>query len=233
MDTHIKFMVDCSDLLLLPQPTLATAIIYHHKHSHYYSIHPTLSQMDSELLSATCLHLACKTTETPRKLRDIINVGYYISTKQSTGTPTALVLGETYWQLKDTMQKSEIILLRILSFNTMIHLPYQYIPAVIYSIRGHASQPYLRRIAQSAFILVNDLVASFGTWMKIESRCGEYTAVTVALAAVYINLASVESMPMLDLKQVCRGFIREAHMHWVKGNLCNVDLNYRQVLIQE
>ncbi|KAI8393558.1 uncharacterized protein BYT42DRAFT_551454 [Radiomyces spectabilis] len=29
-----------------------------------------------QLLATTCLHLACKSTEVPRKVRDLVNVGY-------------------------------------------------------------------------------------------------------------------------------------------------------------
>ena len=36
-------------------------------------------QVDPELLAATCLHLACKQTEVPRKVRDIVNCAYYVS----------------------------------------------------------------------------------------------------------------------------------------------------------
>lgn len=34
--------------------------------------------MDTPLLITTCLHLACKQTEVPRKIRDIINVGFWL-----------------------------------------------------------------------------------------------------------------------------------------------------------
>jgi uncharacterized membrane protein YgcG len=77
----------------------------------YYSRATKNSTLDPFFLLASSISLACKSTNTYRKQRDIINVIYYL-THQS-----EIELDEKYWRLKDTLVIYEDLVLRILDFN--------------------------------------------------------------------------------------------------------------------
>ncbi|KAH6598122.1 hypothetical protein BASA50_004003 [Batrachochytrium salamandrivorans] len=211
VDTEVTFLVECSDMLLLPQPTLATALVYFHRHQTFYEQHrpaaapvipagatatkdadslasnPMLPCMDAQLLAATCLHLACKQTETHRKLRDIVNVSYWVSTKRSShGQPQELALDnltlrltctalygydatKTYWTIKDSLTQAEMVLLRILAFKVTVNLPYTYTAQIIQDMQQTYPYKILRRIAQMAFIITNDILLDRDVYMQVST----------------------------------------------------------------
>ncbi|KAI9355554.1 cyclin-like protein [Pilaira anomala] len=84
----IQFLRQTSSMLDLPIRTTATAIVYFHRFNVFISNREKVVNMDGsinaedalynneELLTTTCLQLACKATEVPRKVRDLVNVGY-------------------------------------------------------------------------------------------------------------------------------------------------------------
>ncbi|CAO3684572.1 unnamed protein product [Rhizopus microsporus] len=84
----IQFIRQTSAMLDLPIRTTATAIIYYHRFKAFISDKEKVIHVDGsinaedainaneELLATTCLQLACKATEVPRKVRDLVNVGY-------------------------------------------------------------------------------------------------------------------------------------------------------------
>ncbi|KAI8989416.1 hypothetical protein BDB01DRAFT_540389 [Pilobolus umbonatus] len=84
----IQFLRQASSMLDIPIRTTATAILYYHRYKLFMSkqekvihLEDTIREEEAlfiheELLTTTCLHLACKATEVPRKVRDVVNVGY-------------------------------------------------------------------------------------------------------------------------------------------------------------
>ncbi|KAJ1340429.1 hypothetical protein BSLG_004948 [Batrachochytrium salamandrivorans] len=123
-----------------------------------------------KLLAATCLHLACKQTETHRKLRDIVNVSYWVSTKRSShGQPQELALDNTYWTIKDSLTQAEMVLLRILAFKVTVNLPYTYTAQIIQDMQQTYPYKILRRIAQMAFIITNDILLDRDVYMQVST----------------------------------------------------------------
>ncbi|KAJ3386544.1 hypothetical protein HDU92_002406 [Lobulomyces angularis] len=106
MDESIDFILNCSKMLKLSHETVATALIYQHKTI------DKLKEIDKMMLALTNLQLACKQTEQPRKLRDYLNVAWFLIFDGK-----HLEIGDKYFKLRDSICSLELIILRVLDFN--------------------------------------------------------------------------------------------------------------------
>ncbi|KAI8147477.1 hypothetical protein BJV82DRAFT_348124 [Fennellomyces sp. T-0311] len=84
----IHYLRQAGAMLELPVRTTATAIMYYHQFNRFMLLNkggkPSRNDRfvdeslplntSEELLTTTCLHLACKATDVPRKVRDLVNV---------------------------------------------------------------------------------------------------------------------------------------------------------------
>ncbi|KAI9334896.1 hypothetical protein BDR26DRAFT_866353 [Obelidium mucronatum] len=69
---NVSFLLAISKTLQLPfHSTTATAL------KSFAKDDAVASGLDAQLMVCTCIHLACKQTEVSRKLRDIVNAGYW------------------------------------------------------------------------------------------------------------------------------------------------------------
>ncbi|ORX74898.1 hypothetical protein DL89DRAFT_264679 [Linderina pennispora] len=83
-----------------------------------------------------CIYLATKITEEPRKQRDIINVGYKIANPSQ----AFLAVGDTLNALRETMDKAELVVLRVLGFNVDVDLPHRWIVQIVYGMAWWADK---------------------------------------------------------------------------------------------
>ncbi|CAO3650263.1 unnamed protein product [Mucor hiemalis] len=143
----IQFLRQASSMLNLPIRTTATSVIYFHsfnlfmnKREKKVNVDGSLNPEDvlyanEELLTLTCLQLACKVTEVPRKVRDLVNVGYrYYHPNGAT-----LNIEEKYFKMRSSLVTSELLLVRALGFDLEIELPFAYCLNVL---RGLSSVRY-------------------------------------------------------------------------------------------
>ena len=80
----VLFIFQCGTRLKVPQPTIATAVVFFYK---FFGDH-SLAEHDGYEIARSCLFLACKSEETPRRFRDIINTGHL--TQSPGDSPLAL-----------------------------------------------------------------------------------------------------------------------------------------------
>lgn len=69
----------------------------------------------------TALYLAAKTRESPRQLRDVVNVGYRLMHPQK----PPLSVGTLYEALRESVVQCELILLRHLQFDSTFNPPHK------------------------------------------------------------------------------------------------------------
>ncbi|KAI7890028.1 cyclin-like protein [Mucor mucedo] len=143
----IQFLRQTSSMLDLPIRTTATAVVYFHRFNVFMSnqeknihVDGSINAQDAlytneELLTTTCLQLACKATEVPRKVRDLVNVGYRYYHPNS----TTLNVNESYFRMRSSLVTSELLLVRALGFDLEIELPFAYCLNVL---RGLGSVRY-------------------------------------------------------------------------------------------
>ncbi|KAI7866394.1 hypothetical protein BDF14DRAFT_1812755 [Spinellus fusiger] len=88
--------------------------------------------MNEELLATTCLHLACKATDIPRKVRDLVNVGYRYYHLEG----PMLQVDENYFKMRSSLVTSELLLVRTLGYNLEVELPFAF---CLNTLRGMGS----------------------------------------------------------------------------------------------
>ena len=116
-------------------------------------------------MEATCLHIACKQTESPRKLRDVVNVAFYVSHPDPDNSDTSkrlLKIDAQFWTLKESLMKAELVVLCSLRFDTNVYLPHSYIPLVLYELdqdlmtRPQWSMSDYKNLAQMSLTVASD-----------------------------------------------------------------------------
>ena len=103
-----------------PQLTIATAIVFYHR----FYLNNSYEQYDRFVIANTCLFLAGKVEETPKKLKDVVIESYRRSirsrTSRSRRTQRKL---EEFWEIKEHVLVSERILLQSLGFDLSVEHP--------------------------------------------------------------------------------------------------------------
>ncbi|RKP08747.1 cyclin-like protein [Thamnocephalis sphaerospora] len=131
----MDYLLLCGDLLDLPRITTAVAQIYMHRCNRHLAReaerHGTAGRsttdLDVYLMTSACLHLACKSTETLRKVRDMVNVGNLVlHAKQP-----YLNLDDRYQRLRDSLVTAELMVLRILRFDVNAQPPHVWVARII------------------------------------------------------------------------------------------------------
>ncbi|KAI8848011.1 cyclin-like protein [Chytridium lagenaria] len=192
-------IVACATILQLPQPTMATALFYFHQ---YHIVvdeagETNVSKLASSTVSAAALSLACKQTEAPRKLRDIINSCYWVSHRHAeNGTQYLKTDEQRYWDLRSSVISAEHILLRCLSFNTTVDCPYPWILTYAFTLY---STPVSRNpelsITGEACIETSWSIANTILLNKVSAR---FSGKVIALVCMYLGgmaLAETEEWP--------------------------------------
>ncbi|RCH83708.1 Cyclin- protein fam58a [Rhizopus azygosporus] len=176
-----------------PIRTTATAIIYYHRFKAFISDKEKVIHVDGsinaedainaneELLATTCLQLACKATEVPRKVRDLVNVGYrYYHSDGST-----LDVDESYFKMRASLVTTELLLVRALGFDLEVELPFAYCLNVL---RGLASIRYFMMDETKKYSRKQQHYppAQKEIWKRMETDMSPEMSAIARLAWVYI-----------------------------------------------
>ncbi|KAJ3310280.1 hypothetical protein HDV04_005125 [Boothiomyces sp. JEL0838] len=119
----MNVLVKAIEMLELDLQTSATAILYTYRYQQFQTKEEI--KVPFNLISAAAIFLACKQTGSKRKLRDIVNVFYYIVSNQ------LLEIDDLFWKLRDSVVYAEYLLLRVLGFDL---LPDDLIREFVYTI---------------------------------------------------------------------------------------------------
>ncbi|KAI8636386.1 hypothetical protein BD408DRAFT_426202 [Parasitella parasitica] len=156
---------------------------------------------NEELLTTTCLQLACKATEVPRKVRDIVNVGHrYYHPKGTT-----LNVDENYFRMRSSLVTSELLLVRALGFDLEVELPFAYCLNVL---RGLGSIRYFRadETKKTNKRHHSHTAQQKEVWKKMENDMDPEMSTIARLAWMYVwdslcspKIASTHSIPGIGL----------------------------------
>ena len=186
-------------VLKLPPNTISTAHIYFHKikHAFFYpkrhrdsqssanlaatsttTVTSTDNVLTRELILITCLNLATKTTEEPRKLRDIINVVYCLLQEP----PVEFMrITSDYWKIRESVGKVELLFLREMRFDVSFKLAYPWIQRIVTAMLNES--PTAKAAIKLSFTIAADV---YGKGMGMDGNGRE-----VACAIVYIVYRSL------------------------------------------
>ncbi|KAL6077090.1 Cyclin-K isoform 1 [Balamuthia mandrillaris] len=157
------FMQEAGMKLKLPQLSIATAIVFFHR---FYA-NCSWTEYDPYLIGTTCLFLAGKVEETPKKLRDVLLVTHHLRYKVEL-KPQA----PESTKLREQILLYERIVLQNIAFNLTVEHPYKYLLSFVKSIQGD------QNLAQVAWNFVNDSLRT--------TLCLQYEPKLIAIAAIYL-----------------------------------------------
>lgn len=136
----VLFMQEAGVKLEFPVATSSAAAVLFHR----FFLKRPIAEFDRFLITTTCLYLAAKLEESPKRLRDVINTTYKVHHK------AILQIGQEYWELRDAVIAHEQIVLRTLAFDLAVEYPYKYLMNYAASLRTSAP------VLQAAWNIAND-----------------------------------------------------------------------------
>ena len=104
-----------------PQLSIATAIVFYHR---FYS-RKSYDSYDRFRIATTCLFLAGKVEETPKKIKDVVIEAYKAQHQKPTGPEPE---SKEFWALKEEILVCERILLQTLDFDLTVEHAYRRAP---------------------------------------------------------------------------------------------------------
>ncbi|CAB1109770.1 unnamed protein product [Ectocarpus sp. CCAP 1310/34] len=133
--------------LRFPQETTGTAVLLFHR----FLIQERVGKhrRSRDVILTTCLFLAGKVTEAPRRLRDVINVLHMLNSTSQDEPP---LLDKAYWTMKERIVEFEQVLLRTINFQVDPPDPYRLLLNYARSLRLD------RAATRTAWGLANDVL---------------------------------------------------------------------------
>ncbi|XP_069831392.1 cyclin-L1 isoform X2 [Dendropsophus ebraccatus] len=110
-------------LLRMPQVAMATGQVLFHRF--FYS--KSFVKHSFEIVAMACMNLASKIEESPRRIRDVINVFHHLRQLRAKRTPSPLILDQSYIETKKQVIKAERRVLKELGFCVHVKHPHKMI----------------------------------------------------------------------------------------------------------
>jgi len=179
------FLQESGQKLRLPQLSIATAIVFFHR---FYS-KMSYEHYDRFTVATTCLFLASKVEETPKKLRDVVSETYKVHHgAEKAPDPDS----KEFFELKEKILVCERILLQALHFDLSVEHAYRPLLAYVKSIQG------TRDLAQIAWNFIND---SLRTTICLQHAPRCLAAASAHLAAKYLATHTKRDFKLPDNPQ--------------------------------
>jgi len=185
--TACGFIQEVGMKLKMPQYTIATAIVYFHR---FYMRH-TFQAYDKHWVGTACLFLAGKAEETPRKLKDAVNMGYLMKYPERAPLKPD---SEEAVRRQEMIVNIEREVLKAILFNMKVAHPYQELIKTVKQMKGQ------RELAQVAWNLVNDSLRT--------TCCLRFKPKMVAIASIYLaskminQSVQLETLPNLKVEEL-------------------------------
>jgi hypothetical protein len=185
---QIQLLMDRLDLGVSTQ---CTAYYFLHAYDRYISTSPL--GLDWHMVVPVIVSLACRSTESHRKIRDILNVYYTIIINVDGGG--YMRIGEDYWSIKESTSTVEFIILRILGFRLQVDLPHPWILRITRVMMDQT--PMSSAVSQLAIAMANDVYRCGGGIEGVGVR-------VVAAACVWIAVRMLRMQMSLEFGKFVR-----------------------------
>ncbi|KAJ7545809.1 hypothetical protein O6H91_08G011600 [Diphasiastrum complanatum] len=153
-------------LLRLPQAVMATGQVLFHR----FYCKKSLAKFNVKRVAASCVWLAAKLEESPRKIRDILNVFHRMDCRHK-NLPLDPLDAKTYEELKTDLIKTERHLLKEMGFICHVEHPHKFIINYLLQLDAPAE------LMQEAWNLANDSLRT--------TLCVRFKSEVVACGVVY------------------------------------------------
>ncbi|CAG8459738.1 25936_t:CDS:2 [Gigaspora rosea] len=174
----VKFILEVSYDLKLPQQTIATAATFLHR----FYMRKSLNEFHHYDIGGTCVFLACKSEETTRKMSEVA-----VACAKTARKDKNLKDEKEFEKWHHTITKREPTIAATLCFDLTLDHPYPYLIKIIKEL-GAEIEIY-KAIAGKAWSIINDSVYSFNAPISLF-----YKPSIIASAAIFIasKLANVQ-----------------------------------------
>ncbi|XP_075920251.1 cyclin-L1-like [Petromyzon marinus] len=108
----------------------------------YYS--KSFIKHNMEVVAMSCVNLAAKIEEAPRRNRDVINVFHHLRQLRTNRVPSPLTLDQGYINTKNELIKSERRILKELGFCVHVKHPHKIIVVYLQVLECHKNQPLVQ-----------------------------------------------------------------------------------------
>lgn len=176
------FLQSSGQNLRLPQLTIATAIVFFHR---FYA-RMSYEHYDRFTVATTCLFLASKVEETPKKLKDVVIETFKV---HHNAEKAPEVDSKEFFELKEKILVCERILLQALGFDLSVEHAYRPLLAYVKSIKG------TRDLAQVAWNFIND---SLRTTISLQYAPRHLAAAAAQLARRYLSTHTKKDLQFPD-----------------------------------
>ncbi|XP_070559743.1 cyclin-Q-like [Ptychodera flava] len=123
----VKYIWDAGVKLRMESVPLATACMIYHK----FFKKCDLEQYDPYTIAASAMYLASKVCEEQVRLKDIVKVCYRTLHKDEPPSE----LSNTYIELRESIARGELLILRVLKFQVAFTMPHNYLQLYMKSMR--------------------------------------------------------------------------------------------------
>ena len=201
-----KLWIACHILELGHETRFAVLVLLHR----YYAYSTGDEDLQWRWIGAACIVLGCKMEETPRRLRDVVNVSIMLdfSLEPSTDSRVAIMpqppdLNADYWKAKEEIVRTEQAVLRVLAFEVTISHPHRLVKILL----------------EPDSLQQSDLLPS--SWRRLNDALFWAPALThsapeIALAAIQLSREEVEeSLPLENNILMLFGVDKESLQHTI------------------
>lgn len=171
-------MIETGVKLQLPQETVSTAVVLFHRFFLLRSF-TKYFEIDHMYIPTSCLFLATKAEENPRRIRDVIGTSHHVLHP----TEPPMPLDEDYWDYKEKLVKYEQLVLRVLMFDMDVSHPFRFLLNFGRLLRVS------RAVTQTAWALIVDAL--------FEPLLLRYRPPDVAAAALYVAARLLKQSQMM------------------------------------
>ena len=222
-------LMACHVLRLSKETTFTAACLLHryfystnHQNTKSSSEHDNITQLghnseepqtfNGQLILVSCICLACKTEEEPRRLRDFINISHMLSwekrdrierkNKNASGSGSSShhcvlqwkkdppALDGTYWAMKERLVAAEQHVLRWLGFDVCVCHPHRAVVALVLSLQEQQQS----NLADVQWHRMTNRSSSILNYVAVYSS-RSLTVPVLSLAMAALVLAVEESVP--------------------------------------
>eukprot|EP01116_Phalansterium_solitarium_P020137 TRINITY_DN5850_c0_g2_i1.p1 TRINITY_DN5850_c0_g2~~TRINITY_DN5850_c0_g2_i1.p1 ORF type:complete len:627 (-),score=115.36 TRINITY_DN5850_c0_g2_i1:258-2138(-) len=173
------FLQKVGQKLRLPQLTIATSIIFFHR---FFSRH-RLRESDPYVIGVTCLFLAAKVEETPKKLREVIEVAFTHLYQELLPPKEFKLDSPEYTQLREKILSHELVILQTVGFDLTIEHPYSHLVRYVKTLHGN-DKDLAQQLAQASWNFVND---SLLTTLCLQFKPHIIASAAICLASKYLK----------------------------------------------
>ncbi|XP_015244571.1 PREDICTED: cyclin-related protein FAM58A [Cyprinodon variegatus] len=179
MRTHFRvcrFMMETGVKLRMRSVPVATACLLYHR----FFQRVTSQLYEPYLVAMSCLYLAGKVEEQHIRTRDIINVSHRYFNKGS----APLECDKEFWDLRDSVVRCELLILRQLNFHVSFEHPHKYLLHYLLSVKSLVNRHAWSRtpVAETSWALLRDCYHG--------DMCIRHVPQHIAVAALYLALNS-------------------------------------------